>query len=386
MMRAALLLLALLFSPLQAAIRVMPLATPAAAGSSTPLLARGRDGAPLLTWSEKHGKRTAVRLSRLTKNGWSTPVTIVERDDLFTNGADLPGVFESEDGILFAWWLQRGGSSKFAYDVMISTSGDGGRSWRSPVPLHDDHAEAEHGFVSAVGAGKSRVSFVWLNGASSHGHGGAHGATSLRQRFVSSDLKRSAERVLDDRVCDCCNTGIASTRRGALVAYRDRSGSEMRDISLLRLDGPPAAKGVGGESWKIAGCPVNGPQLDALGDRVVIAWYSAAADRPRVRAAWSNDGGATFTAPVDLSVHGPEGRVEAVVVDEKRSLILWIEGGALRARLVNERGSADDAIVTTFENVRASGFPRALMSGDSALVVWTDPRAAAVRAARLTLR
>jgi len=51
---------------------------------------------------------------------------------------------------------------------------------------------------------------------------------------------------------------------------------------------------TGAEGWEIEGCPVNGPAIAAAGDRVAVAWFTAAGDTPRVRFASSTDGAASF--------------------------------------------------------------------------------------------
>ncbi len=63
------------------------------------------------------------------------------------------------------------------------------------------------------------------------------------------------------------------TARGPVVAYRDRSVDEVRDIAVVRrVNGTwttPAV--VHDDHWQIAACPVNGPALASRGDTVVIA-------------------------------------------------------------------------------------------------------------------
>ncbi len=87
---------------------------------------------------------------------------------------------------------------------------------------------------------------VWLDGrnfakaeGSDDSDGHSHDMSAemtLRSALLHPDGRLSGEALLDDRVCDCCQTDAVRTSRGALVAYRDRSPDELRDISLVRLE------------------------------------------------------------------------------------------------------------------------------------------------------
>ena len=67
------------------------------------------------------------------------------------------------------------------------------------------------------------------------------------------------------------------------------------------------------DGWMIAGCPVNGPALDADGERVALAWFTAAGEAPRVQLAFSTDGGATFEEARTIDADAPAGRVDVVL-------------------------------------------------------------------------
>ena len=66
----------------------------------------------------------------------------------------------------------------------------------------------------------------------------------------------------------------------------------------------------GAEGWTIHACPVNGPALAAEGARVALAWFSMAGERAVVKAAFSGDGGESWSPPVtidDAEPLGPRG-------------------------------------------------------------------------------
>lgn len=112
-----------------------------------------------------------------------------------------------------------------------------------------------------------------------------------------------------------------------MIAYRDRTAEEIRDIVVVRqtASGWTEPQKVHNDDWHYPGCPVNGPQVAATGDTVVVAWYTAAHDTARVYVARSVDGGATFAAPVRVDDGDPIGRVDVLLDDQTRPVVVWLE-------------------------------------------------------------
>src|SRR5688500_14242919 len=158
-----------------------PLPTPAAKGSGQSNLSVGPDGRVYLSWIERlEEKRFALRFARREGAGWSEPLTIAVGTNWFVNWADFPSLAALPDGTLAAHWLARNGTGTYSYDVNISRSADGGRTWSAPLVPHRDGTQTEHGFVSLFPAGGARLGAVWLDGremknAPTHGGGGGGG-------------------------------------------------------------------------------------------------------------------------------------------------------------------------------------------------------------------
>jgi hypothetical protein len=170
------------------------------------------------------------------------------------------------------------------------------------------------------------------------------------------------------------------TSGGAVVAYRDRSGGEVRDVVVVRrnADRWTAPKLVAAEGWEIAGCPVNGPAIAARGRRVAVAWYTQGGNRPRVQVAFSQDAGVSFGAPVAVDANGPLGRVDVVLDENGDALVLWVasEGKAAAIRLarVSPAGRLGPArTVSATETSRSSGFPRIERTGGTLVLAWVEP-------------
>jgi hypothetical protein len=371
-------LVAAAFATAQPPGAVSPLRSPAAPGSAEPNLARAPDGSVILSWIESRGEDGhALRFSRRPPRGnWSEPREVASGRDWFVNWADFPSLLALKDGSLVAHWLRRSAQQKHAYDILLARSGDGGATWSKPVLPHRDGVPAEHGFVSLL-AGDGATGVVWLDGRET---GKPGGATALRFTTLGKDGALGDERVLDERVCDCCQTAAVRADDAVVVAYRDRSQGELRDISVVRESGGQWSRPrpVSGDAWKIDGCPVNGPALDAAGPRVALAWFSAAAERPKVRVAFSADAGLTFAPPLDVDADGPLGRVDVALLEGGDALVLWLgrQGETVRvlARRVSPQGRRGaPVVVAETSGARASGFPRMERAGDEIVFAWTEP-------------
>ena len=368
------------------------LRSPAGRGSAEPNLAVGPDGKVYLSWLEPLDSGYALKFSSFDGAGWSDARTIRSGRDFFVNWADFPSMAVVGKDHLAAHWLQRTGKSTYAYGVRISQSLDGGVTWSSPVRPHIDSSDTEHGFVSTWRE-NNMLGAAWLDGRkfSKEGHHASNEMTVVTTT-LDRNGKRGAEVTLDTRACDCCQTAGAMTANGPIVAYRDRSPDEIRDIYVVRrVRGKwTEPKAVHDDKWNIAACPVNGPNIAANGRRVALAWFTAANDSPRVKLAFSNDAGATFGAPIRIDEGTPSGRVDTELLPDGGALVTWIERtGGDTARVLLRRVHADGKFgppvsIASSTAQRASGFPRMVLSNDYAYFAFTQPgRPSQVRVARM---
>ncbi|HEX6938686.1 MAG TPA: sialidase family protein [Longimicrobiales bacterium] len=373
------------------------LESPAVPGSGEPNLAVGPDGTLYLSWLEPTADGGhALRLAARRDTAWSEPVTVASGADFFVNWADFPSVIALPDGSLAAHWLVRTGGGA-AYDIHVARSRDGGATWAPAVVPHRDGTVSEHGFVSMLAGADGRLTVVWLDGrkyaetaASDHD---PSAEMTVRLTTIGLDGALGPERLLDGRTCDCCQTAAAMTDAGPVVVYRDRSADEVRDIAIVRsVDGRwTEPRPVHEDGWVIRACPVNGPAIAAAGRDVVVAWFTAANDSPRVRVAFSEDAGATFGAPLDVGAATPVGRVDVERLDDGTALVSWIERTADAAEIRVRRIGAAGPIgpphtVAASSAARASGFPRMARVGDEVVFAWTEPgRPSQVRVAAARL-
>jgi len=348
----------------------------APAGSRTPTLTRAGDGAPVLSWFQV-GEDTVLLTAVRRRGVWSEPVPVANRSSFFVNWADFPGVTVASDGRWVVHWLERTATSPYAYHIMISTSPDEGHTWSEPVVLHEDRSDTEHGFVATAAGDSGTVHLAWLDGRLTGGS--PPGPMTVRFATVTPEGVPSGERELDGSSCDCCPVAMTKAASGLVVAYRNRTAEEVRDIYVTRrtAEGWSEPAAVSNDGWVHRACPVNGPALAAHGDRLTVAWYTAAGDSARMYLAESADGGATWGSRVRIDAGDPVGRVTAVPLEDGSSVVVWIEGrgeeAAWVARRMSPEGTLGDLVTLgATSRSRAVGFPRLLRAEDGLLATWTE--------------
>ena len=369
---------------------VQEIRTPASPGAREPSLYGLNDGRVAMIWTEPSSDGFSVELSIGNESGWEARGRVVESGDLFVNWADFPSVAVLADGTVAAHWLRESAAVPYAYDVNLALSHDGGTTWSAPITPHRDGTASQHGFVSLLPVEHDRLAVIWLDGRAydlapkSLQTQQVPGAMQLRAAFLNSDGELSAETVLDFQTCTCCQTSAMVTENDTvLVAYRDRTADEVRDISLVRFEegqwSDPLT--VHADGWEISGCPVNGPAIDAAGASVVVAWFTAARDVPVVKIAFSKDGGRSFDAPFRVDGGKAAGRVDAVMLEDGSALVSWVEwaeeGEKLKlCRATPEDGCGAPETITVNSAPGSMNFPRMVLSGDVVFIAWSQPGAA----------
>ena len=398
---------------------VVPIPSPAIANAGEPQLTVSSRGV-LLSWVEHAGSKATLRFAERTPTGWTVPRTVASGDDWTVNGIDVPSVQRLANGSLVASWLRKAVGGMHANSVQLSYSSNDGRTWMPSFTAHNDKRPGERLFASLFQWLDGGFGLVWLDGGAKgpataagsavpqhpaqggdhgRGHEGGHqgheghqgraGHTApggmggmanmtLRSAIFSGALKQTAELPVDPRVCECCSTATAVTSEGVLVAYRNRSDDEIRDIYVARLQEGRWSEPVPvyADNWRIPGCPVNGPALSARGRDVAVAWYTVKQEQGRAYLAVSGDAGKSFGKPIRLDDGGSLGQVDVEMLPDGSAIATWIElvdgRSQFRARRIGQRLRSAPLTIAAATAGRTGGGLRTAHHGDELLFAWTD--------------
>ncbi len=344
---------------------------PAAAGSLQPNWSTTQDGGALLSWVEPSKSGLNLRYAVLHGAKWSEPQTVAVNRHFFRHPAEVPEVMQLGAKQWMAHWVEMPNESSEAEFVYVSSSADGVH-WTTPLMAHKDKSQVEHGLASMAVNGNGEISLFWLETPQ-----GEDGPGYLMRTVVDAGGKEIKEERLDDDVCDCCPTAVAKTNKGLVVAYRDHTAENIRDIAVIRLENGKwsPSKIVHADNWKLNACPTNAAAVAAKGDRVAVAWYTSAQNKPRVEIAFSTDGGATFGKTAVVSTGHAYGYTSLALDDQGNAVVSWLEqGGAAGTRVLARSVSAASAtgpVIPVAEGGRmALGYPRLFRSGSASFIGW----------------
>ena len=351
--------------------------------TSLPYLFSNQD-VTILSWVKKiNDFTTQFNYSYLIDDKWEEPKEIITGQDWFVNWADFPSIVENNGNVL-AHFLKKSSQETFAYDIKLNILPKGSPHWQTESNLHTDGTKTEHGFVTMLPYKEDSFFITWLDGrnmasGNGHEHLGHGGEMALRAAEIAIDGTISNDVVIDEKTCTCCQTTAAITNNGPIVLYRDKTDEEIRDIAITRqVNGKwTTPTSIFDDGWKIKGCPVNGPKVDAISNNIAVAWFTAAQGKPKVKVSFSENSGADFTVPVVIANKEALGRVDIVLIDKDNAIISWMENVEkltyLKAMKVNKTGTKSTLItISEMDGSRKAGFPQMERVGDKMFFAWTS--------------
>jgi hypothetical protein len=208
------------------------------------------------------------------------------------------------------------------FDIQLSVSDDGGRSFRPAVRLNRDEGEALQEFPSIDFDAAGSIHAVWLDPRAADA--GLEEPADLYYTALSEDGELLAEVNLtaaqESSVCGCCLPDLQALEDGTIsITFRNTTADGYRDpFRITGIDGEfSAPEPVSPPVWQIDACPVAGPI--SVGEATL--WLDASTGTRRL-----------------LSATDPEAEPDVVFEDTDGSLIL------LPPRLVSGTGG-DDSVV-----------------------------------------
>ena len=351
--------------------------------ASEPNIHKSKSDDLYLSWIEYDKDSIShLKFSTLENGNWSEAKSIAKGKDWFVNWADFPSITSFGNDNLAAHFLDKSASDTYAYDVKLITSNNNGDTWNDAFIPHHDGTNTEHGFVSKLALKDDSFLAVWLDGRqNAYAELDSTIAKQMTLRSGTFDAKGNSltASLLDDRVCDCCQTDAAMTAEGPIVVYRNRSENEERDTYFLKnVNGKwSQPKAISDDNWVIAGCPVNGPAVATHDNAVVAVWFTMANNKSQVKLAFSKDNGNTFDKSITIDDTNPLGRLDVEMLNDNSAIISWMDTNSIGEGVIKlQRIFQDGRITKPYElsgssKSRSSGFPRMVLKDDLIYLTWT---------------
>jgi hypothetical protein len=354
-------------------------ASPAQGTSSQPQLTASDRGV-VLSWMEQKDDVATLKFADLASDAWSPAKTVASDKKWFISDADVPTVMRMTDGTLVAATYPLIDYQLEAYDLRLAYSKDEGKTWSKPIAPHHDKTKTQHGFASLFEMPDKSLGVVWLDGRDMElNKNKDEGAMNVYFASFDSSWKQTAESAVNTRVCECCQTSAAITTDGPIVAFRDRTQDDIRDIHVTRVEQGKWTDPVSvhDDKWKIDACPVNGPAVAARGKDVVVAWFTALDDNGKAYAAFSHDSGRTWGNPIRLDDSAALGHVDVELLEDGSAVATWVEfvneRSQFRARKVLPSGERSKPVVIAGDgDARVSGYPHVTRRGSDLVFAWTE--------------
>lgn len=386
---------------LQQPIYQYTLDNPGEIGSRFPYLYKDNQNTLYMSWITNIEEEIyALQYSTMSGERWTVPQTVRVATDYFVNWADFPSIIGVNGEASAVQWLRKVEGGPYAYHVQIGFRDEQTGRWEQIITPHLDNTATEHGFVTMRPIDEDRILAIWLDGRNTDGRGHHEYADmsksmAIRSAEISSSGEISRKRVIDETVCDCCQTGMAEINGDFLAVYRGRSAGEVRDILISRYSSEDGSWSepvkVHDDNWEIQACPVNGPRIAVSDHHVAVIWYTGSEESKGVKLAKSFDGGFSFEEPILIADEGAIGRADLLITEDGSLYVSWMhqeEGtGYIMLQKINPDGTAEDAItVGVTASTRTSGFPRIEQSGNHIIIAWTQTEPLVrVRTARVPL-
>lgn len=364
-------------------ITVEDLTSPTSSDSRYPNLLVTSENSLMMSWLEPLSDDSwSFKYSEWNGTNWAPARTIFSGNRFFVNWADFPSIYQLSGDTLAAHWLYMAGEGTYDYDIMVSISNDRGESWILPESPHRDGVLGEHGFLSFFKMERNKLGMAWLDGRnmiiSSDNETQNFGQMSLYSTsWVNGEW--GPEILLDERVCECCPTSALVVDDQVMIAYRDRSIDEVRNMQVVRFSEGnwtlPTV--IHNDDWMIPGCPVNGPVLAGNNNILAAAWFTAPDGDAQVNISFSSDIGQSFQNPIRIDSGNPLGRVDLVKLPENDFLISWMEwqkeDAEVKVRTVKPDGTLGKThLVGMIDAGRGSGIPQMIILDDWIYLSWTE--------------
>ena len=309
------------------------------------------------------------------KNFEEPVIVTPEPENISADGENRPKIAVAHDGTVFLTWTQSL-PKKYSGDIRFSRSIDSGKTFSKPITLNDDGRVTSHRFDSIAIDDKGRVVIAWLDAREreeARERGEKFTGISLSSaQSIDNGETFSANRTLQEHVCECCRISLAWTADGPVVFWRNIFNTNTRDFAISRLDTGEIRR-VTDDEWQVDSCPHHGGDM-AVGnqDRLHLVWFTNGKTRQGLF--YKNITGKKESSP--LAIGNPEARAghPSVSVSGNTVLVTWREfvENHISAQIMysSDAGNTWSDPQSLAKTSGAADYPVPMVNGEQMQVIW----------------
>jgi hypothetical protein len=309
---------------------------------------------------------------------FSTPIVVTpEPENILADGENRPQIAVARDGTVLVTWVQSLPQKLYAANVRFARSTDGGHTFSKPVTLNDDERITSHSFDALAIDGAGRIAAVWLDGrdkeAAKEKGEDFFGVSVYTAQSNDNGASFESNRRVHQHTCECCRVGLSWTKEGPVAFWRNIFGNNTRDFAIANIDKEGEVRRVTDDEWKIDACPHNGGAIAEDGRaQLHLVWFTNGQTRQglfykRIDGEWESQ-------PMPIGNPSAQPNHILVAAEGKTILITWREfdGRFYSAQLKysNDGGASWSAPQRLMESSGATDYPVPLIDKRKAVIVW----------------
>jgi hypothetical protein len=297
--------------------------------------------------------------AQATSPGFSNPVNISNT----SSDAQIPDLIVSNDGIFALWLETKSGKT----DVLFSKSTDGGSTFTSPLNLSET-IYGQSGYAAFAQSGKD-VYVVWQSSLS---------GTADVFLAKSSDGGSSFEKpvVISDTTKLAAFPQVSVSDNHVYFAWLEKSDNNSTNIVFAKSDDKASSANI--PLYLTHNLVGNSgiPKLVATGNQVYLAWEDNSKGNYDVFLSKSDDYGASFHLPIDMSTSTGQSGTPEIIISKDNVYTVWMDNSSGNYDILfaksTDGGKSFGTPVNISHQHADSGYPQFAVNGNNIYVTWTQ--------------
>lgn len=328
-------------------------------------------------WLAKvENQRLLVSKSKDKGRSFSRPVVVTpEPENISADGENRPKIAVARDGTVLLTWT-KSLPQEYSGDIRFSRSTDSGKTFSKPITLNDDGRVTSHRFDSLAIDDAGRVIVAWLDARDREAakeKGDEYSGVSLSSaQSADNGATFSANRMLQEHVCECCRISLAWTTEGPVAFWRNIFNTNTRDFAIANLD-KGGIRRVTDDEWQVDACPHHGGDMavDSL-NRLHLVWFTNGKTRQGLF--YKNIKGKEESSPFAIGNSEARASHPSVSASDNTVLLAWREfdESTISAQIMysNDGGMTWSKPQSLAKTNGAADYPVPKVNGEQMLVIW----------------